>query len=96
MAGPGGDTLAGVAETLAGLSAAARGGSLDDTAALAALPAARSAAAELERSELALIEAARDGGASWTRVAAAWAPATGRPPRNATPTSPAATRVHQR
>ncbi len=71
MAGPGGDTLAGVAETLAGLSAAARGGSLDDTAALAALPAARSAAAELERSELALIEAARDGGATWTRIAAA-------------------------
>jgi hypothetical protein len=71
MAGPGGDTLASVAETLAGLSAAARGGSLDDTAALAELAAARSAAAELERSELALIEAARDGGATWTRIAAA-------------------------
>lgn len=28
-------------------------------------------AAELERSELALIEAARDAGATWTRIAAA-------------------------
>ena len=37
MPGLGGDTLAGVAETLAGLSAAARAGSLDDTAALTAL-----------------------------------------------------------
>lgn len=53
MPGPGGDTLASVAETLAGVSAAARAGSLNDTAALAALSAARSAAAELERSELA-------------------------------------------
>lgn len=71
MPGPGGDTLASVAEMLAGLSAAARGGSLNDTAALAALSAARSAAAELERSELALIQAARDSGATWTRIAAA-------------------------
>jgi hypothetical protein len=49
------------APTLAGLSAAARGGSLDDTAALAA---ARSAAAELERSELALIKASSWGNAA--------------------------------
>ena len=71
MPGPGGDTLASVAETLAGLSAAARAGSLDDTAALAALSAVRQIAAEIERSELALIEAARDSGATWTRIAAA-------------------------
>ncbi len=71
MPGPGGDTLASVAETLAGLSAAARAGSLDDAAALAALSAVRQVAAELERSELALIEAARDSGATWTRIAAA-------------------------
>jgi hypothetical protein len=68
---PGGDTLASVTETLAGLSTAARAGSLDDTAALAALSAVRQVAAEPERSELALIEAARDSGATWTRIAAA-------------------------
>jgi hypothetical protein len=68
---PGGDTLASVTETLAGLSTAARAGSLDDTAALAALSAVRQVAAELERSELALIEAARDSGATWARIAAA-------------------------
>jgi len=67
----GGDGLASVAETLAGLTAAARAGGLDDTAALTALAAARRIAAELEDSELALIEAARDGGATWTRIAAA-------------------------
>jgi hypothetical protein len=67
----GGDGLASVAETLAGLTAAACAGGLDDTAALTALAAARRIAAELEDSELALIEAARDGGATWTRIAAA-------------------------
>jgi hypothetical protein len=67
----GDDVLASVAEALAGLTAAARGGSLDDTAALAALAATRTLAAELERSELALIEAARDNGATWTRIAVA-------------------------
>ena len=67
----GGDGLASVAETLAGLTAAARAGALDDTAALTALAAARRIAAELEDSEVALIEAARDGGATWTRIAAA-------------------------
>jgi hypothetical protein len=71
MPGPGGDTLASVAETLAGLSAAARDGSLDDAAALAALSAVRQVTAELERGELALIEAARESGATWTRIAAA-------------------------
>jgi Luciferase-like monooxygenase len=68
--GTGDDGLASVAETLAGLTAAARSG-LDDTAALSALAAARGLAAELERSELALIEAARDGGATWSRIATA-------------------------
>lgn len=67
----GDDRLASVAEALAGLAAAARAGSLDDTAALTALAAARRITAELERSELALIEAARDGGATWTRIATA-------------------------
>ena len=69
--GTGDDELASVAEALAGLTAAARAGGLDDTDALTALAAARRIAAELERSELALIEAARDGGATWTRIAAA-------------------------
>jgi len=69
--GTGDDGLASVAETLAGLTAAARSGGLDDTAALSALAAARGLAAELERSELALIEAARDGGATWSRTATA-------------------------
>jgi hypothetical protein len=69
--GTGDDGLASVAATLAGLTAQARGGGLDDTAALSALAAARRLAAELERSELALIEAARDGGATWSRIATA-------------------------
>jgi len=69
--GTGDDGLASVAETLAGLTAAARSGGLDDTAALSALAAARGLAAELKRSELALIEAARDGGATWSRIATA-------------------------
>jgi hypothetical protein len=64
----GDDGLASVAETLAGLTAAARSGGLDDTAALSALAAARGLATELE---LALIEAARDGGATWSRIATA-------------------------
>jgi hypothetical protein len=68
MPGPDSDTLAGVAQTVAGTAAAARAGGLDDTAALAAT---REIAAELERSELALIEAARNAGATWTRIAAA-------------------------
>jgi len=67
----GGDELASVAEALAGLTTAARAGGLDVTAALTALAAARRIAAGLEHSELALIEAARDGGATWTRIAAA-------------------------
>ena len=92
--GTGGDGLTSVAETLAGLTAAARDGGLDDTAALTAIAAARRLAAELERSELALIEAARDAGATWSRIAAAMGAGTGRPRRGATPISPAAARVH--
>jgi hypothetical protein len=71
MPAAGGDGLASVAGALAGLTAAARAGGLDETAALTALAAARRIAAELEHSELALIEAARDSGATWTRIAAA-------------------------
>ena len=59
----GGDGLASVAGVLAGLTAAARAGGLDDTAALTALAAARHLAAELDRGELTLIEAARGRGA---------------------------------
>jgi hypothetical protein len=69
--GTGDDGLTSVAETLSGLTAEARAGSLDDAAALTALAAARRIAAELERCELALIEAARAGGATWSRIATA-------------------------
>src|SRR6266852_2072811 len=65
------DPLAVVLETLASLTAAARSGSLDTAAALASLTAARRLAAELDRGELALIEAARDSGATWSQVATA-------------------------
>jgi len=65
------DLLAGTRETLAGLIGAARRGGLDTAAALASLTAARRLAAELELGELALIEAARDSGATWSQVAAA-------------------------
>jgi hypothetical protein len=56
---------------IAALAAAALAGSLDGAAALASITAARRLAAELERGELALIDAARDGGATWSRIAAA-------------------------
>ncbi len=63
---------AGAEEALAGLLSAARGSSPPDTAtALAALSAARRLAGDLERGELALIEAARSGGASWSQISAA-------------------------
>ncbi len=59
-------------EALAGLLSAARGSSPPDAAtALAMLSAARRLAGDLERGELALIEAARSGGASWSRISAA-------------------------
>ena len=56
--------------TLADLGNAARNGDLDTPAALASLTAARRLAREIERSELALIEAARYGGATWSQIAA--------------------------
>lgn len=65
------DLLADTTETLAGLIGAARCGGLDTAAALASLTAARHLAADLELGELALIEAARDSGATWSQVAAA-------------------------
>ncbi len=55
---------------IAGLTAAAQSGWLDGIAALESLSAVRVLAAGLERSELALIEAARDGGVTWSRIAA--------------------------
>ena len=65
------DLLAITTETLASLIGAARCSGLDTAAALASLTAARRLAAELELGELALIEAARDSGATWSQVAAA-------------------------
>jgi hypothetical protein len=65
------DPLAGIMEILARLISMARGGGLDAAAALGSLSAARRVAAELERSELVFIEAARDSGATWAQIAAA-------------------------
>jgi hypothetical protein len=66
-----GDPLAGIGDVLASVIRAARDGRLDASATLASLTVARNLAAELERSELALIAAARDGGATWSQIAAA-------------------------
>jgi len=63
--------LAAAATALAGISGPAREGSMDAAAALAAITAARKLAAGLEHGELAFIEAARDGGATWSQIAAA-------------------------
>ena len=63
--------LAGAVETMAGLSGAASLAGRDTAAALTSLTAARRLAADLEHAELALIEAARDGGATWSQIAAA-------------------------
>ena len=92
--GAGGDRLAIVMETLTALTAEARGGGLDDAAALSSIAAVHLVAAEFEHSELALIEAARAAARPGLRSPARWAPATGRLPRSAMPTSPAAARVH--
>jgi hypothetical protein len=67
---PGTGELARAAEALAGLAPAALS-SIGGTAALASLGAVRRLAAELERGELALIEAARDDGATWSQISAA-------------------------
>jgi len=59
-------------ETLACLLGAARGSAPRDPAsALAALSAARRLAPDLERGELALVNAARDDGATWSQISAA-------------------------
>jgi hypothetical protein len=63
--------LTAAAEILAGIGGAARRGGMDTTAALAAITAVRSLAAELEHSELGFIETARGGGATWSQIAAA-------------------------
>jgi hypothetical protein len=65
------DPLAGTTGTLASLAVAARSGDLDTPAALGSLTAVRRLATELEHAELALIEAARDSGATWSQIAAA-------------------------
>lgn len=59
--------LAPLLEQLGGPAQAAA----DAATALAGLAAARAAAARIERAELRLIQAARDGGATWQRIAAA-------------------------
>lgn len=66
-----GEPLAGMVDVLADVVHAAEDGRLDGAATLASLTAARNLAAELERSELALITAARDTGATWSQIAAA-------------------------
>jgi hypothetical protein len=63
--------LTAAATALAGIGGIARCGGLDATAALSAITAARKLAAELEHGELAFIEAARSGGATWSQIAAA-------------------------
>jgi hypothetical protein len=63
--------LAIIGEALAELTDAARDGHLDDTDALSALDAIHRLAAQLEHSELALIQAARDAGATWAQIATA-------------------------
>jgi hypothetical protein len=64
------DRLAGITAALAGLSGPAQGGAGTATV-LASLAAARKLAAEIEQAELALVEAAREGGATWAQIAAA-------------------------
>lgn len=63
--------LTAAATALAGISGTAREDGMDTAAALAAITAARKLAAELEHGELAFIEAARGGGATWSQIAAA-------------------------
>jgi len=63
--------LAAAAAALARISGTARDEGMDTTTALAAITAARKLAAELEHGELAFIEAARGGGATWSQIAAA-------------------------
>lgn len=63
--------LTAAATALAGISGTAREDGMDTASALAAITAARKLAAELEHGELAFIEAARDGGATWSQIAAA-------------------------
>ena len=60
-----------VAEAVASLAASARSGEMDGGTALAALTAVRALGAEMERCELALMDALRDAGVSWGQVAAA-------------------------
>lgn len=63
--------LTAAAVAMAGISGTAGHGGMDAPAALAAITAARSLAAELEHGELAFIDAARGDGATWSQIAAA-------------------------
>ncbi len=64
-------SLLAAATALASASGTARQGGMDARAALAAIAAARSLAADLEHGELAFIDAARSGGATWSQIAVA-------------------------
>jgi hypothetical protein len=63
--------LPAVAEAVASLAAGARAGELDGEAALAALTAVRALSAEMEKCELALLDALHGAGVPWSQVAAA-------------------------
>jgi hypothetical protein len=63
--------LPAVAEAVASLAADARAGELDSDAALAAFTAVRTLSAEMERCELALLDALHGAGVPWSQVAAA-------------------------
>jgi hypothetical protein len=89
-------SLAAAMQSLAGLIGAAQDDGRTPAAALASLTGVRGLASELERSELALIEAARGSGATWSQIAVAMGASRRQTAQNATPTCPAATCVHQK
>lgn len=74
--------LVGMMETQAGVAAATQNCGLGTTAVLALLAVASSLTVGLEHAELAPIEAAGDGRAIWSPIAAAMGDRTARPRRN--------------
>jgi hypothetical protein len=82
-------TVRGAADPLAGTMEIMI--SLDAADALTSLTAARRLAADLERNELALIEAARAGGATWSQIAAAIGARNRQTPCRPVPPPPAST-----
>lgn len=71
LRGSGAGPLATAAEALARMRGTALKGTMDTADALAAITAARKLAAGLEHGELAFIDAARAGGATWSQIASA-------------------------